>query len=182
MAQRYGLAPTRTLYEMRCQLPLASHADIATRAFRPGADDEAFLRVNNRAFAGHGEQAGWSLDDLHERIAAPWFDADGFRVFEQDGQMIGFCWTKIHHDHQPVLGEIYVIAVDPAHHGHGYGRQLTLAGLDAITARGIRNANLYVDAHNTAAVHVYTQLGFVVHHSRHTLTGQIARTLPEEAT
>ena len=53
---------------------------VATRPFEPGRDDAAWLAINNRAFAGHPEQGGWTLDDLHEHMAADWVDLDGFLV------------------------------------------------------------------------------------------------------
>ena len=46
-----------------------------------------------------------------------------------DGRLAGFCWTKVHDDEEPPLGEIYVIAVDPDFVGRGLGRALTVAGL-----------------------------------------------------
>ena len=167
VAARLGLTVWRELYEMRRPLPHPQRADVPTRAFRPGVDDEAWLAVNNRAFATHGEQGGWTLDTLRLRFDEPWFDPDGFRVFDDDdGNLVAFCWTKLHTDEQPVVGEIYVIAVDPSAHGHGLGKQLTLAGLDSISDRGVTVANLYVDAGNTAAVGLYERLGFSVHRRR----------------
>ena len=165
-AERLGFAPMRSLHEMRRSLPLDEPASIETRSFVPGVDDAAFLAVNNRAFAGHGEQGGWTAETLALRLAAPWFDPDGFRLHERDGRLAGFCWTKLHTDEDPVVGEIYVIAVDPDHHGQGLGRQLTLAGLDSITARDVTTANLYVDADNAAAVGLYDRLGFTIHRTR----------------
>ncbi len=167
VATRLGLSVWRELYEMRRPLPHPQRADVPTRAFRPGVDDEAWLAVNNRAFATHGEQGGWTLDTLRLRFDEPWFDPDGFRVFDDDdGTLVAFCWTKLHTDEQPVVGEIYVIAVDPSAHGRGLGKQLTLAGLDSISDRGVTVANLYVDAGNTAAVGLYERLGFSVHRRR----------------
>ena len=167
VAGRLALDVWRELYEMRRPLPHPQRAEVSTRAFRPGVDDEAWLAVNNRAFASHGEQGGWTLDTLRLRFDEPWFDADGFRVFDDaDGTMAAFCWTKLHTDETPVVGEIYVIAVDPSAHGRGLGKQLTLAGLDSISDRGVTVANLYVDAGNTAAVGLYERLGFDIHRRR----------------
>lgn len=170
-ADANGLEPVRRLHEMRRALPLDVHASIETRDFFPGADDAAWLSVNNRAFAGHGEQGGWTTEVLDLRMAEPWFDPTGFRLYEVDGRLAGFCWTKLHRELDPVVGEIYVIAVDPDFHGRGLGRQLTLAGLDSIAARGVTEANLYVAADNVAAVGLYEALGFSIHRSRQAYAG-----------
>jgi len=71
-----------------------------------------------------------------------------------------------------------VIAVDPAFHGRGLGRQLTLAGLDSISGRGITLANLYVDAGNAAAVALYRRLGFHVHRTRVAFAGTLEARSP----
>lgn len=166
LASDAGMHRGRSLYQMRRSLPTDMPVTIDTRAFVPGADDDAWLRVNNRAFSGHGEQGGWTLDTFCQRQQEHWFDPEGFRVHDVDGQMAGFCWTKIH---EPTttddarLGEIYVIAVDPDFHGRGLGRQLTLAGLDHLAGRGITTGMLYVDADNIPAVSLYEHLGFRVH-------------------
>ena len=62
------------------------------------------------------------------------------------------------------MGEIFVIAVDPAFHGRGLGRAMTVAGLQSLHQRGIELGMLYVDAANVAAVSLYYDLGFTLHH------------------
>jgi mycothiol synthase len=171
LAAGLGLRPARELLEMRRTLPADMHATVATRPFVPGRDDDAWIEVNNRAFASHGEQGGWTHAQLAQRLAEPWFDADGFLLHERDGRIAAFCWTKLHHESDPVVGEIYVIAVDPDFQGRGLGTQLTLAGLDAISARGVTVASLYVDAHNSTAVALYERLGFTVHRRRQAFAG-----------
>lgn len=169
-----GFVPERDVIQMRVPLPLADDVlqgtrPLTTRPFVPGQDDEAWLRVNNRAFAEHPEQGSWTLPQLHERLAADWVDLDGFLVADdpedpEGNGLIGFCWTKIHRNRSPVLGEIYVIGVDPAHHGGGLGRALTVAGLNALAARGVHVGMLYTDGSNEAAVALYGRLGFTVDH------------------
>ncbi len=171
LAADAGMVQERTLYQMRRSLPAERRATIETRAFVPGEDDEVWLSVNNRAFADHAEQGGWTLDTFCSRQREDWFDPEGFRMYETDGRVAGFCWTKVHHeghemtdpDHRGDLGEIYVIAVDPDFHGRGLGSELTLAGLDHLSSRGIRTAMLYVDAANESAIAMYRRLGFDVH-------------------
>jgi mycothiol synthase len=164
LAEGAHMVSDRRLFQMRRSLPTGWTVTIETRAFRVGDDDAAWLRVNNRAFAEHREQGGWTLERFCQRQEEPWFDPDGFRVYEVDGAMAGFCWTKIHPatEDDDELGEIYVIAVDPDFHGRGLGRQLTLAGLESLAERGITTAMLYVDADNHVAVAMYEQLGFTV--------------------
>ena len=166
-----GFVPERDLLQMRVPLPLpdavvAATRPLATRAFVVGRDEEPWVETNNRAFAGHPEQGAWTVGDLKERMAAEWVELDGFLIADDpDGPgLIGACWTKIHRDRDPVLGEIYVIDVDPRRHGQGWGRSLTVAGLTYLAGRGITVGMLYTDATNEAAVALYRSLGFTVHH------------------
>ena len=158
----HEVRPYRDLLQLRRPLP-APPSGLDTRAFDPARDMDEFITVNNRAFAWHPEQAGLSRERAMATMDEAWFDADGFRILERDGRIAGFCWTKVHHNTVPVLGEIYVIAVDPDFHGRGLGSELTLAGLDHLTSLGIDTAMLYVDASNEAAVAMYRRLGFEVH-------------------
>ncbi len=166
-----GFRPERDLLQMRVPLPLpadvvAATRPVATRPFRPGPDDEVWLSVNNRAFAGHPEQGHWTLDTLHGRQRAAWFDPAGFLVAEdtERGGLIGSCWTKVHRQVTPALGEIYVISVEPSRHGQGWGRALTVAGLQWLSGQGLTVGMLYTDASNGAAVALYRSLGFTVDH------------------
>ena len=166
VAERVGLHSSRQLLQMRRTLPVmgpnpASPA-VQTRPFVPGVDNEAWLQVNNRAFARHPEQGGWTADMLEQRIREPWFNADGFLLHEVHGRLAGFCWTKIHAGATPPLGEIYVIAADPDFAGRGLGTALTLAGLDWLARSDMTIGMLYVDASNRNAVTMYERLGFNV--------------------
>ena len=71
---------------------------VEIRTFVPGQDEQEWLRVNAAAFAHHPEQALIDGDDLADRMAEPWFDAEGFFVATIDDTMVGFHWTKQHQD------------------------------------------------------------------------------------
>lgn len=170
LAQSAGFTRFRALWQMRMSLagpPIASPvmpAGITLRTFRPGRDEQAWLRVNGRAFADHPEQGSWTMTDLELREAEPWFDPAGFFLAERAGALVGFHWTKVHKPTAETggspIGEVYVVGVDPAAQGSGLGRALTLAGLAYLRHRGLDQVLLYVDEANTAAVRMYSALGF----------------------
>ena len=189
LAGALGFDRARVLWQMRrsllAPLPDASlPPGVHLRTFLPSLDDEAWLELNRRSFAGLPDQGGWTMEDLRRREAESWFDPTGFLVATDDaGKLIGFHWTKVHggdhagdetdharlhaegvdhthgHGHE-ALGEVYVIGVDPTWRGTGLGRALLVAGLRHLAARGLPQAMLYVDASNAPAIGLYSALGF----------------------
>jgi mycothiol synthase len=137
--------------------------------FRPGRDEDAWLRVNARAFATHPEQGSWTAEDLRLREDEPWFDAAGFLLAwrgdpEAGGELLGSHWTKVHPPGDVLpderVGEVYVLGIDPSAQGLGLGRTLTDLGLAHLRSRGLRQVLLYVEEDNTTAVHLYESRGF----------------------
>lgn len=170
-AATLGLAPWREVVELRRPLPHpdaagAAASELTLRSFVPGADDEALLEVNRRAFAEHPEQGAFRADDLASRMAESWFNPDDVLLAVDDKGILGFCWVKIPltPDGPPTHGEIYVIGVDPRAQGRGLGRLLVLAGLSRMDDRGAPQAHLYTDASNRAALRLYDALAFVRDH------------------
>lgn len=169
LAGAMGFVRARCLWQMRRSLSSALQEPVlppgvTVRTFEPGRDDEAWVALNARAFAGHPEQGSWTVEDLRRRMCEPWFDPAGFFLAERDNHLVGFHWTKVHgngdgHGHEPI-GEVYVVGVDPAEQGNGLGSALTATGLSYLRARGLPQAMLYVDESNTAAINVYERLGF----------------------
>ncbi|RBY81936.1 mycothiol synthase [Blastococcus sp. TF02A-26] len=139
--------------------------------FRPGRDEEAWLRVNGRAFATHPEQGSWTAEDLALREAEPWFDPAGFFLAwrgepDAGGELLGFHWTKVHpagDAGDEAIGEVYVLGIDPGAQGGGLGRALTDVGLAHLRGRGLRDVLLYVEGDNVPAVSLYEKRGFTRH-------------------
>jgi mycothiol synthase len=162
LAARLGLAPYRALHEMRRPLPVDEAYELPLRPFVPGRDEEAVVEVNRLAFAHHPAQGEMTRAMLEAREAQPWFDPAGFLLCELEGQLAGFCWTRLFADREPVLGEIHVICVHPDFGGRGLGRGLVLAGLDHLTRQGATVGMLFVEADNEAALDLYHRLKFEV--------------------
>jgi mycothiol synthase len=162
LAAAAGLTRTRSLWQMRRPLndlllpePVLP-AGVIVRSFEPG-DESAWLAVNAAAFADHPEQGRWTISDLSQRMAEPWFDPAGLYVAVRGEHMVGFHWTKVE---QPAEGEVYVIGVDPAEQGTGLGRALLLIGLRRLRDRGVGQVTLYVEESNVGARRLYSSMGF----------------------
>ncbi|ORA14609.1 mycothiol synthase [Mycobacterium arosiense] len=176
-ASALGLTPVRELLQMRRSLrglpgTVPTVPGVEIRTYAGPSDDAELLRVNNAAFAQHPEQGGWTDVELAERRDEPWFDPAGlFLAFgdsqsDQAGALLGFHWTKLHHD-RPGLGEVYVVGVDPSAQGRGLGQALTAVGIEWLARRLADAADptvmLYVESDNVAAVRTYQRLGFTTY-------------------
>ena len=145
LAESMGFRQSRALWQMRrslhAPLPAVTLPEgVTVRTFEPGPDDADWVALNAAAFRDHPEQGTWTVEDLHRRMREPWFDRDGFFLAHRDDRLVGFHWTKVHggdgphtdgphahegHGHDPI-GEVYVVGVDPAEHGTGLGKALTV--------------------------------------------------------
>ena len=189
LARSHGLQPVRELLQLRATVPALASAlasasasaaepvpgapagstseSITTDHFRSGVDDEAWLRLNARAFAHHPEQGAVTRADLAELRSEPWFDEADFLLLrdgDHDGAMVGYCWLKIESASSDQRGgEFYVVGVDPDRQGEGLGRRLMDAGFARLAELGIRTALLYVEADSIPAVRLYRSLGFTDH-------------------
>jgi len=171
LATRTGLVPARVLLVMT--RPLADlpepvlPAGFVVSAFVPGADEDAWLHVNARAFAHHPEQGSIDREDLAERTAEPWFDPAGFFLARAaddaapGAPVLGFHWTKQHDAlGEAGLGEVYVLGVDPEAQGRGLAKALLLTGLAHLRDAGDETVELYVEADQAGPVGLYTAYGF----------------------
>jgi mycothiol synthase len=182
LAGARGYTRDRVLLQMRRDLsgvdpdPRPSLPDgVRVQAFRPGRDEQAWLRVNARAFAAHPEQGSWTPEDLRVREEESWFDPAGFLLAwrhdpaadpDTGGVLLGSHWTKVHPPgdvgDDPV-GEVYVLGIDPDAQGLHLGRALTDLGLAYLRARGLAEVLLYTEEDNVAAVRLYEGRGFRRH-------------------
>lgn len=177
LAANLGLKKVRELLQLRRTLPpgdpaavplppLPERDDVVLRTYAGPADDAEILRVNNASFEWHPEQGGWEQRQIDDRTSSSWFDPGGlFLAFGADDpdRLLGFHWTKVHSAEETgdvPLGEVYVVAVDPAAQGRGLGSLVTLAGLHYLADSGLSEVELYVEGDNVAALTTYRRLGF----------------------
>jgi mycothiol synthase len=182
-ALRGGYSKVRELWQMRRSLRPDAAAlpdtglpeGFRARHFVVGRDEEAWLGLNALAFVNHPEQGRMTRHDLDQRIAQEWFDASGFILIEDTRTgpapvLVASHWTKVVPDagwderaalpSRTEVGEVYVVAVNPAYQGLGLGRTVTVLGLAHLRERGLSEAMLYVDADNRAAIATYSRLDF----------------------
>ena len=169
IADDFALKATRRLLHMhRHPGPppmVASPEGVSLRAFRPGEDDETWLRLNNSIFAEHPENGTWTMDDLQARTSQDWFRASDMLVLEVDGEPGGSCWVKVDaRGDEGFVGEIYIIGVAPKYHGRGLGRYLLGEGLRHLSERGVNAVAVYVDQSNERGVALYWSFEFHHHH------------------
>jgi ribosomal-protein-alanine N-acetyltransferase len=76
---------------------------------------------------------------------------------EGENLIIGYCGMWIIFDE----GHITNLAIDPAHRGKGYAKQMLSAFIEEAFALGVRNLTLEVRSGNAPAIHLYEKTGFV---------------------
>ena len=142
-------------------IPTSAHS-FTLRTFNPATDKTQWLELNNTIFIKHPDQGNWAPADLENRMAEPWFDANGFFLAVDGEKIIGFCWTKIHDEfvNQDPIGELYVVGVHPEHAHKGIGRAVSIAAMTYLVGKGLKTSMLYVDADNEKGLALYKSLGF----------------------
>ena len=181
VAAAAGWERVRSLVQLRRPLPLDPPPQVTgLRTFDADRDIDAWLALNNEAFAWHPDQGYQNRAGLAIELAAPWVDFEGFFVVDalpdesandgtdQGGGLDGFCWTKFHpaDGDDPSLGEVYVIATAAHARGRGLGRALVEVGMDhQHRVRGAEVAMLWTEADNEAALGLYEAMGYAIHHT-----------------
>jgi N-acetylglutamate synthase-like GNAT family acetyltransferase len=107
---------------------------------------------------------------LHDAAKRVW-------VAEDDGRVVGFVAAGVV-DEARLIGEIAIVAVDPAAQGQGIGSSLTEHATGWLREQGLRVAVLGTggDASHAPARRVYERLGFRLFPARSTS----ARCIPPE--
>lgn len=158
-AIRLGYVETRSV--LRMSMAIADVASVPASGISISSmieeDITAIVKINNRAFVDHREQAAMTVDAFRRLIRSEGFDADGVVVARTEQGIVGFCVTKREEGDR---GEVYLLAVDPDLAGSGFGSMLASAGCERLVSHGVATAVVWVDKANHAALRVYRALGF----------------------
>ncbi|MEP6650160.1 MAG: mycothiol synthase, partial [Lapillicoccus sp.] len=125
-AQAHGLEVVRELFVLGRRFDQAGPLEeavlpdgLVARPFRPGQDEDEWLRVNAAAFAHHAEQGRMTRADLDARMEESWFDPDGLILVvpEADPERVAaFHWTKVaerggtgwaHNEREAIVGRAH---------------------------------------------------------------------------
>lgn len=162
----HGFLPYRDLWKLNCALPL--NVDRLEKAkelnIRPftDADTENFLRIQNKAFEWHPDEANMDETELNRRFKQSWYDPADFLLLTKEpngSELMGFCWTKIHKNTKPPAGEIYMIGIDPEYQGRSLGELSLRRGFEHLAKKGLTVGILYVESDNDPANAIYKKLG-----------------------
>jgi mycothiol synthase len=157
-ARRLGYIQIRAVVRMAGPLPeqISGTAPGVTIGAMVPSDIGGIVAVNNRAFLDHPEQGAMTEEGFASLADHPWFNPDGVLVAKAGEHVAGFCITKREGGR---IGEIVVIAVDPAHQHSGIGRDLVQAGSGVLRKGRAQTLTLWVDSSNDAAIRLYASLG-----------------------
>jgi ribosomal protein S18 acetylase RimI-like enzyme len=101
----------------------------------------------------------------HERALPTGLDTPGQLIFRlvADGQPVGWLWLAVPGPAEdPGMAWVYLVEVDEAFRGRGYGREAMLLAEAEARSRGMRSLGLNVHGRNTVARSLYTGLGYEV--------------------
>lgn len=160
LAARLSLVPVRRLLRLERDLgdePEATPPEGYRITTYSPKDAAEVVAVNAAAFAHHPEQGRLTLDEFLGLTRQPWFAPEGLLLARSGAELAGFHWTK---RHDAGIGEVYVLAVHPEHHGGGLGRWLLEAGLAHLARIGCHRVLLYVEADQERVVRLYRSAGF----------------------
>jgi len=117
-------------------------------------DPERFIAAAPRTEQRYASFLGSQLDEPNVVIL----------VAERDSDVVGYTYGGVEdYDYMALRGPagvVYDIVVDPAHRGHGIGRQLLDATLAALAARGAPRVVLSTAEQNESAQRLFARAGF----------------------
>ena len=114
--------------------------------------------IQNLAFTGTWGYKPNTPDEIAYLISLA--DPEDVILICEDGEPIGYCWTRIEFAEGEGRGRIYMTGVHPSHRGRGMGKGLLIEGLRYLMGKNLDFVDLTVDSENAVACALYKSLGF----------------------
>jgi len=164
-----GFREVRRYHELRLKLAEANlgggELDLGFCRLQPG-EEAKLVEIENCCFEGTWgfnpntvEYIAWELKvkgNCHEDII----------LFRERDEVVGYCWPVTDCGRDSTTGKskgrIYMLGVRPERRNRGLGRKLLLAGLWYLRDKVREIVEITVDSQNTAAVELYSSLGFQI--------------------
>jgi ribosomal-protein-alanine N-acetyltransferase len=140
----------------------APRTDVGVRQASRG-DLLAVFRIEKRSFP-----QAWPYAAFERFLDEPGFlvaESDGAGVASNTGEIVGYVVADSVPNHGVSIGHIKDLAVAPEHRGEGIGRLLLARALTTLASEGVGRVKLEVRETNAAALSLYRDFGFEVHHA-----------------
>lgn len=168
LLKRQGFKPVTANLELTLERQEATNVTdsplpdgFSLRQMRSSTETLLLTQVQNAVFEGHWGFSKNAPDEIQARLDLPITGpAHVLFVESPQGDVAGYIWTALEWFEGHTTGKIWMTGVMPAFRKAGIGRALVNAGIKHLFASGAADVQLEVIEDNTAAVHIYTQMGF----------------------
>lgn len=117
--------------------------------------------LQNEAFGEHFGYSPNTEEEIRARLMAVDTNIDDVvMIHDSSENLVAYCWTQLHDRAGSKVGKIGMTGVLPTARKLGLGRAIAEAGFNHLLKKGVASMELDVDSVNTAAIKVYSSLGF----------------------
>lgn len=164
MLESNGFRHVRTYALMRWEGSEVPHPELPAgfglRSLKVGQDEQTLTELQNTAFGGSWGFCPNTVEEIEARLKFKTCDPDGVIFVTKGESLAGYNWTFRATGPTASTGWIGMTGIHPFHRRHGLGRAVVLAGMNYLTAKGVRAIELEVDEENAAAKEMYLSIGF----------------------
>lgn len=133
----------------------------SVRSMRSSAETLLLTQVQNTVFEQHWGFSRNTPEEIQARLDLPVSGPEHVLFAESpEGDIAGYVWTALEWDGSHTCGKIWMTGIMPEFRSQGLGRAVVTAGIKHLFANGAADIHLEVMEDNTAAVQIYTGMGF----------------------
>ena len=168
LLKRFGFQFIRRFIGMKLDfstnlLPVTTPATYTIDHLQPG-EERQLTDIQNQSFADAWGFNPNTTEEITYRINLSSCVPEDILMACLGDRPIGYCWTRRyfekHKSSKGAKGEIHMLGVDPDFRKQGVGRNVLLAGLSHLKAKGITIVELTTDGEDPVAFRLYESVGF----------------------